>query len=171
MKKLIPTLMLAAVSCSSAFAADSSMVLNSGGATSVDKTDAGCLILASAVQVGLSANVQGALFCRQADGTSPSNILVGTCNTAGLTKSRSIQCTRQLDLVNSTAETPVYINYAPSICTEGDFPDNLDPLSVTVTGPSMFSADTSSGGGIAENNMDEACAGANVLTLITAIAN
>jgi hypothetical protein len=169
MKKLIPGLILAAVSCSSAFAAESSIALNSGSATAVPADDTGCLILASGVNIGLSANVQGAVYCAQADGTNPSMIMVGTCHTGGLTKSRDIQCTREIDPASADPANPDYF-YAPSICTDSNFPVGESATNVTVTGPSMFSGNTATGGGIAEHNMNEVCSGANVLTDVTALA-
>ena len=163
MKKLIPVLLLAAVSCSSAFAAESSMALTTGTSTKVLADGTGCLILATSVQVGLSANVNGSVFCRQADGVDPSTIMMGTCHTGGLTKSRDITCTR-------TLQDDASYTYAPSTCGEANFPADLPATAVTVTGPSMYSGNTSTGGGLAENNMDEVCNSANVKADIDALA-
>lgn len=163
MKKLIPSLILAAFACSPLYAAETSVALVSGTSTPVLNTT-GCLILSATVNVGLSANVQGAVYCRQANGTQPSTILVGTCHTAGLTKTRDVACTRTLqdDMVTYT--------YAPTTCSAANFPVDLPVTTVSITGPSMFSANTSSGGGIAENNMDETCNGANVLADVLDLA-
>ena len=163
-KVLLSGLIVAAFSCSSAFAESSSMELVSGTSTKVEADNTGCLILATSVQVGLSANVNGSLYCAQADGVTTSTIMVGTCHAAGLTKTRDIKCSRTLN-------DDLSYTYAPSTCTEANFPADLPPTTVTYGGPSMFSGNTSTGGGIAENDLTEVCNSGNVLTKVNAIAS
>lgn len=163
MKKLIPGLALAALVCSPVYADSSTKVLTPGSVTQVTTTD--CLILSSSVSIGLSANVQGAVYCRQADVADPSTIMVGACHTGGLTKTRDVTCSRT---GTGAAEDP-YV-YSPTSCSASNFPADADPTTVSYTGPSMFKADTSTGGGIAERDIDGVCNGANVLAELEAIA-
>ena len=165
MKNLIPGLILAAT-CTAATAEVSTMALISGTATGVPSDVTGCLILSSPVKVGLSANVSGSVYCSQADGVTPAMIMVGTCHTAGLTKSRQIKCSRTNV---GTAEIPSYV-FAPSSCTDADFADPANPLSVTYGGPSVYSGNTMTGGGLAENDLQEICVSDNVKTLVDTLA-
>ena len=165
-KLLIPGLVLAAISCSPAFAETSSIALDSGTTTTVSNDTAGCLILSTSVGVGLSANVNGGIYCAQADGITASKIFVGTCHIAGLTKTRNITCSRQLKTDGSGD-----YNYAPSTCTATNFPADLPATSVVYGGPSFFSGDTSTGGGIAENDLTEVCNKTNSLTKVEALAD
>lgn len=163
MKKLIPSLMVAAFACSSAYAADSSMTLLSGNSTSVPATDAGCLILSSAVSIGLSANVNGSVFCREADGINVAMIMAGTCHTAGLSKTRGVACIAKSSTVDGTTITTFY----PEGCTQAnvDAGDTVD-----VNGPSLFMADTATGGSMVEDALGNVCSADNVQTYVDAAA-
>lgn len=158
-KLLIPCLILAA---SSAYAGDSSKVLTSGTSTQISNDANGCLILSSGVSVGLSANVSGAVFCSEADAGTVSMIAVGTCHSGGLTRTRDVTCSRTGE---GTAESP-YV-YSPSTCSATNFPEGGNPTTVSYTGPSMFSGNTATGGGVVEGDIDGVCNGGNILTEIT----
>ena len=144
MKKLIPSLLLATFACSSAYADTSSATLAAGSSSTVDTAD--CLILATSVGIGLSANVEGTVYCREADGTDTSMIMVGTCHSGGLSKERDVTCIAKSVTVAGVTTTTYY----PSDCGAGD-------VTVSVNGPSLFLADTATGGSMTENALGGPC--------------
>ena len=154
MKKLISGLMLAALTCSSAYAATSSKLLTAGTSNAIAADGNGCLILATAVKIGLSSKVGGSVFCRESDGTDPSMIMVGTCHEGGLSKIRSVTCINK-----GTSAAP---DWFPTDCTGTG--------SVSINGPSLFMADTATGGAPIEDALGDTCSSANVKTYVDATA-
>ena len=156
MKKLISSLILAAFACSSAYAASSTVTLATGTSTDVLVDD--CLILSTGVKVGLSQNVAGSVFCREADGTNVSMIMVGTCHTAGLSKTRDVKCVNK-----GTDLAPIFY---PEGCTSAD-----GVVTISVNGPSLFFADTATGGSMVETALGNVCSSENVQIFVDAEAD
>lgn len=154
MKKLIPSLLLAAIASSSAYAATSSVALSAGTSNEVVNDSTGCLILDTTVNIGLSTKVGGSVFCREADGVNTAMIMVGTCHEGGLSKIRSVTCVNK-----GTSAAP---NWYPTACTGAG--------SVSVNGPSLFMADTATGGAPIEDALGDICSSANVKTYVEAQA-